>query len=879
MTGIFNRGHRGRNGRRLVSAVAALAASGAVPGLVTATPAAASPTAAPPAVGTTFTYSAWPHLGQPLCTVGVGWTIYVVPADVTSVQIVAIGAPGQGGGYNGGGGGEGDQVQAVVSVNPGEYLYVLPAGDNGTGGPGYSGTTSSGGNGGEASYVTLDPASQNPASYTNGGRQLCASDQAKAVVVAGGGGGGGGGAALHSGGNGGDAGLPKGVNGGAGGHNGKFAGAGGSGGSQTGAGKGGNGGNGGDSAGSAGTYGLGEQGGCGGPCTMQQAGSQDYDGGGGGGGGYYGAGGGGDGNGGGGGGGGGGSSFVTPGATFVSVSTTTASPSISITPVAGAPGAPTGVSAAAGLDQATVSFTPSTVDGGAPVTSYTVTEEPDGLQTQGTGTPITVTNLTPGTPHTFTVTATNAYGQSVPSASTSPVISYRVPGRAVITQATAGNGQVTVTAAPAAVDASAKSGVYNPITQYTVTARAGINVTSGPGLTATGTVTPQIVNGVTTYDSPPITVTGLTNGTNYTVTVYATNAAGNGSESKPAVVFPATVPGAPTNVTAANATPVGATTGTVDLTFSPPAGNGGVSPISYTAVSSPGGITATAGAGSPDLAVTGLAIGTPYTFTVYATNDFGNGPASDMSNQVTPTPVGLPSPPQVPGAATLDQAAYVSCRAPASDGGSAITSYTVTASPGGITATGPYCPILVSGLTDGTTYTFTVTATNADGGTSEPSQASGPVTPHPPSAKKPPSNDAFANAQVIKGTSGSVVGTNVGASVEPGEPTIQDSRGGASVWYKWTVPASATYQFDTCSANPAVVGLIGTFIGNSAANVTEYGSGPSQSSCPVGEAGATLIVSAGAGETLYFKFDGLNAGGNANPPYEGPFTLEWMLST
>src|SRR6185369_14551301 len=53
--------------------------------------------------------------------------------------------------------------------------------------------------------------------------------------------------------------------------------------------------------------------------------------------------------------------------------------------------------------------------------------------------------------------------------------------------------------------------------------------------------------------------------------------------------------------------------------------------------------------------------------------------------------------------------------APASNGGSAIISYTVTSSPGNVTATGTASPIAVTGLTNGTTYNFTVTATNAAG--------------------------------------------------------------------------------------------------------------------------------------------------------------------
>jgi hypothetical protein len=55
------------------------------------------------------------------------------------------------------------------------------------------------------------------------------------------------------------------------------------------------------------------------------------------------------------------------------------------------------------------------------------------------------------------------------------------------------------------------------------------------------------------------------------------------------------------------------------------------------------------------------------------------------------------------------------------------TSFTVTSSPGGFTGTGASAPITVSGLSDGTSYTFTVTATNANG-TSPASSASNSIT-------------------------------------------------------------------------------------------------------------------------------------------------------
>ena len=184
-----------------------------------------------------------------------------------------------------------------------------------------------------------------------------------------------------------------------------------------------------------------------------------------------------------------------------------------------------------------------------------------------------------------------------------------------------------------------------------------------------------------------------------------------------------TVPGIPTGAIAT----AGSTQASVSWTA--PTDMGGSPITGYTVESSPGNKTCTKSAAPLNCTVIGLTNGTSYTFTVTATNGLGSGSPSSPSNSVIPA--------TVPGAPTgalgrsRDAAVLVSWAAPSSNGGKPITGYMVTSAPGGKTCTtsgGLSC--LVGGLTNGTSYTFTVKATNAVG-TGPPSSASSPVVPAP----------------------------------------------------------------------------------------------------------------------------------------------------
>ena len=470
-----------------------------------------------------------------------------------------------------------------------------------------------------------------------------------------------------------------------------------------------------------------------------------------------------------------------------------------------APDPPTNVTATAGNGQASVSFTAPANDGGSAITGYTVTSAPGGITATGTSSPISVTGLTNGTAYTFTVTATNEIGTSVQSAPSGAVTPSTSPDAPTNVQATAGNGQASVS-----FTAPANNG-GSMITGYTVTS-------SPDNKTATGTAS-------------PITVTGLTNGTAYTFTVTATNSAGTSVASAPSgAVTPIASPDAPTNVQAT------AGDGQASVSFIAPANNGGSTITGYTVTSSPDGKTAT-GTSSP-ITVTGLTNGTAYTFTVTATNSAGTGVPSAPSGAVTPST--SPDAPTNVQATAGNGQAVVSFVAPANNGGSAITGYTVTSDPGGITATRISSPITVTGLTNGTEYTFTVTATNS-AGTSPASDPSEPVTPSASSPPGPGPQTYFITATA-----------DANSSISPsGTVTVQS--GGSRTF---TFSAAAGYHISSVTVNgdPLTQGQIGlgsfTFTNVTASQTIDVKSAPGAS--------FTLEITVSGGGHAEYSINGAN---------------------
>ncbi len=505
----------------------------------------------------------------------------------------------------------------------------------------------------------------------------------------------------------------------------------------------------------------------------------------------------------------------------------TVSQTFTVNPIV--PGAPTIGSATAGNAEATVAFTAPASTGGAPILAggYTVTASPGGATGTGSGSPVTVTGLTNGVSYTFTVTAANSAGTGAASAASNSAtpaapqtITFNTPGAQTfgttptltanssagvgysvtftsitpgVCTVTSGGTLTFVNAGTCTINANqagdaaflpaaqvSRSFIVNPIpptVPTSVVATAGntqASVAFAPPANNGGTNITGYVVSVTPADvvpvigaSSPIVVSGLTNGQTYTFTVEAENVAGYGPAS---AASNAVTPAAIQTITFAN----------------PGAKNFGTTPT-LTATTDATGLSVTFT--SSTTSVCTITSGGLLTFVAAGTCTINADQAGNASylaaTQVTRSfavNAVIPGAPTIGTATAGNASATVSFAAPASTGGAAITAYTVTASPGGATATGNASPLTVNGLSNGSAYTFTVKATNS-AGTSIASGASNAVTPEQPNSA--PIISGSAETTVIEGAGYSFV------------PAAADSDGDRLTFSISNQPAWASFSTST----------------------------------------------------------------------------------
>jgi len=311
--------------------------------------------------------------------------------------------------------------------------------------------------------------------------------------------------------------------------------------------------------------------------------------------------------------------------------------------------------------------------GGSPLTGYITTLSTAGLPDVVLTIPsynltTTFSGLTAGTAYTISIVSKTLGGTSIPATITTSPGSVPDPPTNLI--ATPADTSASITWTPPTGN----------VTEYSVKIQPGSSLLT------------QTVN------TPYASFTGLTNGTQYTFTVYAKNPVGL-SQGVGVTTTPATLPGKVTNIVTS------VSTSTISVTWRAPSYTGGIPLTGYSVTN--GLTTQTIGPRDTLTATfTGLTNGTSYTITVNAINTIGSSSASVsvISGSVPESPIDI-------SGITVGPTTTITWN-PGSTGGYAITGYTTSITPGGTTINTVVPNISYQNLVLGNPYTINIIAKN-----------------------------------------------------------------------------------------------------------------------------------------------------------------------
>jgi parallel beta-helix repeat protein len=442
------------------------------------------------------------------------------------------------------------------------------------------------------------------------------------------------------------------------------------------------------------------------------------------------------------------------------------------------PSQPQNLQATPGNGRVDLTWTPPAYDGGSPILNYRVyrrinSEAEEFLIQIGNVLTFADMGLTNGDTCRYWVSARNIVGEGLKSEETD-TIPATVPSPPLGLAAVAESRLVTLIWMPPADTGG------SPVTNFKI--YRGVS-SGGESLLAEVGYVQQYVD------------IGLTNGVTYYYTITAKNEVGEGVMSEEVAATPAailTIPGAPTRLAASTGDRE------VTLTWAAPADNGGSPITNYSVYRGPfsGGEAFLIEIGDElTYADSGLMNGRTYSYRVTAKNAIGEG---SMSDSISAVPMVVPGPPIALAVEKGDGLVTLSWMPPIDDGGSPVTHYSVyrgSSSGGGtyLTTPGNILNYVNTGLTNGETYYYQVTASNAVGEGERSSEVSAVPSVTPPNQAPSCSLTAPSSGDTIKDRF-AVMGT---ASDPDGTIEYVEIRIGNGGWTKALGTTSWSYDLDT----------------------------------------------------------------------------------